>query len=496
LRGELDPNTLELAAESPDAVNDVRARGTWGEISLESLLQQMLSPEQYEKNVEVNPSSGNRVDVAIKLPGNESDSPVWMPIDSKFPIEAYRRLVTASEHGDVHGVNQAGAELESDIKRCAKDISDKYISPPHSTNFGILFLPSEGLFAEVIRRPGLMDSLQATYRVTVAGPTTLGTVLTSRRMGLRLLAGIQKESSEALSSDRLHQFAKQLEQNPIGARFEQRGEYFAIAQSGYQNDREAAADLTTRQLLPQVRLKTRELASRTLRLSNAPGWQTLPTTSQRFQELVDQDIELLTEQIGIAWAALVSLGSFIEQDDEIRRNGDHFIEPLGLDVRRSLIDLVQTTGPWLRRFPSAQKLDEDHARFQTPLDRVPPARQVLTAIKKGEVVRPDEVAILDDTLNAGEHVGYQSGKIRNYGIISVRNLAFGVMTFLASSLAEGFLKDIGEEVAKHSALAEKSKIFLLKSEDELGRFLSDLPADIRAAVRTLIQELKKLRSST
>jgi hypothetical protein len=304
-------------------------------------------------------------------------------------------------------------------------------------------------------------------------------------------APIAAESTFKLSTEQLRQLAKRLEQSPLGAEFEQREDYFAIASAAYQSDHEAAADPITRQLHSQIQLKARELASRTLRLSNAPGWQALPDVSQRLQKLVNQDLRRVVEQIGVLWAELVSLGSFVEQDDEIRETIDTSIDGLASDVRRSLVDVIQTTGPWLRRFPSARKLDDEHASFQMQRDALPPAREMLTAVKQGEIVRGEDVAVVDDALNAGEHIGHQSGKARSYGIFSVRNVTFGAVGLVAAGLAEGFFKDIGEEVAKHSHLAKRSVVFLLKSEEVLLRFLDDLPADIRAAVRTLIDDLKK-----
>lgn len=177
-------------------LTNVRARGAWGEVVLGSLLEQMLTPDQYAANVEVAPDSNRRVEFAIKFPGHtESDGPVWLPIDSKFPHEAYERLAKAAELGNAEAVDAAGRELENVVRGSARDIAEKYVAPPHSTDFGVLFLPTEGLFAEVIRRPGLTESLQREFRVSVTGPTTLAAFLNSLRMGFRTLA-IQKRSSE------------------------------------------------------------------------------------------------------------------------------------------------------------------------------------------------------------------------------------------------------------------------------------------------------------
>jgi DNA recombination protein RmuC len=177
-------------------LTNVKTRGTWGEVQLEMLLEQVLTPEQYAKNVETVPGTGERVEFAIKLPGqNEGDRPVWMPIDAKFPKEQYERLAEAAEIADSDGVAAAGRELERAVRVEAKTIADKYLSPPLTTDFAILFLPTEGLYAEVMRRPGVADEIQRVCRVTIAGPSTLSALLNSLQMGFRTLA-LEKRSSE------------------------------------------------------------------------------------------------------------------------------------------------------------------------------------------------------------------------------------------------------------------------------------------------------------
>ncbi len=177
-------------------LTNVKTRGTWGEVQLEMVLEQMLTPDQYAKNVETIPNSGERVEFAIKLPGKEDDrAPVWMPIDAKFPKEQYERLLDAAERADAEGVAQAGRELERVIRGEAKTIAEKYLSPPLTTDFAILFLPTEGLYAEVMRRPGLADELQRTHRVSISGPSTLSALLNSLQMGFRTLV-LEKRSSE------------------------------------------------------------------------------------------------------------------------------------------------------------------------------------------------------------------------------------------------------------------------------------------------------------
>ncbi len=174
--------------------SDVRARGAWGEIQLGALLEQMLAPEQYERNVATGGTS-ERVEFAIKMPGTEPGGSVWLPIDAKFPQEDYLRLVEASERGDAAAVEVCARQLENRVKVCARDISSKYVHPPVTTDFAILYLPTESLYAEVLRRSGLVETLQRDHRIAVAGPTTLAALLNSLQMGFQTLA-IQKQSSE------------------------------------------------------------------------------------------------------------------------------------------------------------------------------------------------------------------------------------------------------------------------------------------------------------
>jgi DNA recombination protein RmuC len=177
-------------------LTNVKTRGTWGEVQLEMLLEQVLTVDQYAKNVETIAGSGARVEFALKLPGLvENGVPVWMPIDAKFPKEQYERLIEAAERADADGVALYGRELERAVRGEAKTIAEKYLAPPQTTDFAILFLPTEGLYAEVMRRPGLADELQRTHRVSIAGPSTLSALLNSLQMGFRTLA-LEKRSSE------------------------------------------------------------------------------------------------------------------------------------------------------------------------------------------------------------------------------------------------------------------------------------------------------------
>jgi DNA recombination protein RmuC len=177
-------------------LTNVKTRGIFGEAQLGALLEQIFSPEQYSAQIATIPGSKNVVDYAVRLPGKSDDGvPLWLPIDAKFPNEDYERLLDAQERADVLGVEVAGKGLEQRIKLEAKSMAEKYVQPPYTTDFAILFLPSEGLYAEVLRRPGLMDALQRDYRVTLAGPTTLLAMLNSLQMGFRTLA-LEKRSSE------------------------------------------------------------------------------------------------------------------------------------------------------------------------------------------------------------------------------------------------------------------------------------------------------------
>ncbi len=177
-------------------LSNVKTRGMFGEAQLGALLEQVFAPDQYAAQVATRPGSRNVVDFAIRLPGRGNEgAPCWLPIDAKFPNEDYERLLDAQQRADAEGAELAARALEQRIRLEARSIAEKYLEPPHTTDFAILFLPSEGLYAEVLRRPGLMESLQREHRVTLAGPTTLMAMLNSLQMGFRTLA-LEKRSSE------------------------------------------------------------------------------------------------------------------------------------------------------------------------------------------------------------------------------------------------------------------------------------------------------------
>jgi DNA recombination protein RmuC len=177
-------------------LGSVKDRGGWGEVQLENILEQTLTQEQYGKGVRMRPGSTDTVDFAIRLPGRgDADTPVWLPVDAKFPREDYERLLDAQDKGDIDAVKASAAQLERAIRVQAKSICDKYVAPPHTTDFAVMFLPTEGLYAETIRRAGLVDLLQREHRVVLAGPTTFTALLNSLQMGFRTLA-IEQRSSE------------------------------------------------------------------------------------------------------------------------------------------------------------------------------------------------------------------------------------------------------------------------------------------------------------
>jgi DNA recombination protein RmuC len=180
-------------------LTNVKARGTWAEVQLAAILEQILTPAQFERNVRVKADTAERVEYAVRLPGpsGEPAACVWLPIDSKFPQEDYLRLQEAAERSDPNAVQDAAEDLARSVRVAAKEIHDKYVNPPATTDFAIMFLATEGLYAEVLRQPGLVDDLQQRFRVVVAGPTTLAALLSSLRMGFQTLA-IEQRAAEAM----------------------------------------------------------------------------------------------------------------------------------------------------------------------------------------------------------------------------------------------------------------------------------------------------------
>lgn len=196
-KGLGEMQTLALGVgDLKKVLSNVKSRGTWGEAQLGNLIEEILTPDQYEKNVKTKKSSRDNVEFAVKLPGNDDDvKQVWLPIDAKFPLEDYQRLVEAQDQGNLVLIEELSKSLEARIKSEAKDIRDKYLEPPYTTDFGILFVPIESLYAEVLRKPGLFEQIRREFRVIIAGPTTTQVILNSLQMGFRTLT-IQKRSSE------------------------------------------------------------------------------------------------------------------------------------------------------------------------------------------------------------------------------------------------------------------------------------------------------------
>jgi len=193
--GEMQ-NLASGVGDLKKVLSNIKTRGTWGEVQLGNLLEQILAPDQYQYNVAVNPSSpANHVEYAVCLPGAEEGKSVWLPIDAKFPLEDYQALLQAQDDGDAVLAQALSKNLENRIKSFAQDVRNKYIFPPHTTDFAVIFLPLEGLYSELLRRPGLSDLLQQQYRVMLAGPVTIAALLNSLQMGFRTLA-IEKRADE------------------------------------------------------------------------------------------------------------------------------------------------------------------------------------------------------------------------------------------------------------------------------------------------------------
>ena len=176
-------------------LSNVKTKGILGEYQLGNILEQLLPKEQYEENIATRPGSSERVEFAVRMPGQDDNDTVWLPIDSKFPLKGYEDLLDARESGDLTAIQAAEKALARTIESFAKDISEKYLEAPYTTEFGIMFLPVESLYAEVLRHPGVFETLQRKYRITVTGPTTMSALLNSLQMGFRTLA-VTKRSSE------------------------------------------------------------------------------------------------------------------------------------------------------------------------------------------------------------------------------------------------------------------------------------------------------------
>jgi hypothetical protein len=284
--------------------------------------------------------------------------------------------------------------------------------------------------------------------------------------------------------------AQRLEQSPLGVRFEIEDDFLAITMTGALTDEEAAKSKVTQQLHQQVKNKAQDLTNKVSRLANQPEWQALAGAASRFDQLVSTDIESVAERVGLVWGELVSLGSSAEQDDALKKIPDAFASPLDPDIRRPLLDLLQTAGPWIRSFPTARKLDDEHAAFTAPKTSLEPAKDVLNVAKDKDVVANDDAEILDAALDAGRNSGQQSQKAGNWGQTSIRNLVVGVVAIAATGVSTGAFRAIGEEFANNSVLARKTTELLLDGEDAIIKFVESLPADLRSIVNALLKVLK------
>jgi Leucine Rich repeats (2 copies) len=306
-----------------------------------------------------------------------------------------------------------------------------------------------------------------------------------RQQGLSMLPEVSDTGDNEIVG-----LAAQLEQNPLGAQFEPVDDYLEIAASGVSTDREVAKNITTQQLHEQVKRKADELASKAMRLANQPGWQAAAATSERFRRLVQRDIESVADQIAEVWGELVSLGSFLEQDTDLRQKRDGFTEPLEPEQRRPLVDLLQTAGPWVRRFPTARELDDQHASFHERRDELSGARELLSVVQYQKVIQRNDADMFETALGGNERLGHQTKKAHAFGVFSVRNIAYRVIGIAAAGLATGATAYVGSETAKGLVLTQKAVRLIVSAEEPLLRFLSGLPADIRAGVRALLDTLR------
>ena len=257
-------------------LTNVKSRGTWGEVQLSRQLEDMLAPSQYESNVKTKAGSNDLVEFAVKMPGRDEGEHIYLPIDSKFPQEDYERLLQAQESGDLEALDKATKAIEMAIKAQAKTISEKYIDVPHTTDFAIMYLPTEGLFAEVIRRPGLTNELQNKFRVQVTGPSTLSSFLNSLQMGFRTLA-IEKSASDVW---KILSAAK--------TEFHKYGQVWDKLQRQLETAQKTVADAKTRTNVIERKLKSVE----TLEVgANSTEFLAIESEIQDAEVIVDADIE-------------------------------------------------------------------------------------------------------------------------------------------------------------------------------------------------------------
>jgi hypothetical protein len=304
---------------------------------------------------------------------------------------------------------------------------------------------------------------------------------------LRTTQGLPPLASTSSTAD----WINYIENNDLGARFEPAGKVFAIVGHNTKNDRIAAGSALVRSLHRPIVRKSRTLVEQAKRVNNQPGWEELFAASERFHENIDSDLDDIADRIAVIWAELVSLGSFIDQDDGAQNYDASLIDSLEPDTRRALVDLVQTAAPWLRQFPTALKLDENHASFETQKDDILLARQIFKTAEEKNIFDRSAASLIGRALDGHANLGDKTKKSQHWGLLSVRNVIVISIAVSAGEVANGFLERVGHGLAEHTILSEKSGEFIEAGGEHIRRFLENLPADVRQAVDSILHHLRK-----
>jgi hypothetical protein len=287
-----------------------------------------------------------------------------------------------------------------------------------------------------------------------------------------------------------------LSQEQHGAQFELSDDgVFKFASLGNQTDREVAVERTTRLLQLEVQRKARALGDRTIRLSNQPGWSGLVAATNLFSETIDCSGDELADAIATVWSLSVSLGGYLEQDEHARASPEGMVEPLEVDVLRSLRDLVTTAAPWVRRFPTARLLDNEARDFSDPHEALVSATSFLLRVKQAALIRADQGKVVEVALDSGKGDTVVATKARGWGVRSMRNAALAALAIVGIA-ASGYTDEIGNEIAKHSEVAHRIEQLVIDSEKELLDLLSHLPADIRAVLKSALDLMGKQSKSS
>lgn len=286
-----------------------------------------------------------------------------------------------------------------------------------------------------------------------------------------------------------------LKQEEHGAQVELSEEgYFRFSASGVATDRQAAAHPLTEQLHSEVRRKAQALCDRTLRLSNQAGWSGLVEAVGLFTQLAKREGVEVADNISTFWSLSVSLGGFLEQDQEARAVKGGLVEPLEADVAQQLRDLVTTSGPFVRQFPTARFLDDAAREFLSPLEETEPARRFLSSTRQAELIRREDAEVVAVALEAGTREAALSNKARGWATRTARNVAIAMVLFVIGGTAVGFNQEVGASIARDSALARRIHDLVIKAERDLVDLLSNLPADLRASLRTAIESLQRTKA--